>query len=215
MYPASRLWLLDAPAPEGFYLFEDLPDEIVVLGLESNSSNGMPVPITLPKVEVPVVGEEETTIYLNLTDGTLQPNQSIDPISVIYRNDDSENPFWQGLTDSPFTGGFPCLIDPGFFEDTFEDTYAVAVSDPADYYAPSITRVGLCEWYGDGVNQESDVIVFYWNGVDEFNFPDTQGEPQHGWYLTLGVPFSVRKNDPQNGPTGTYEFSGGPTVVIS
>jgi hypothetical protein len=115
--------------------------------------------------------------------------------------------------DVPEGGQSRCYV-----KDRFANTYSVTVTgiDPSNYYASTITRIGLCQWVGSGPigNQESDVSIFYWDGISE-NVPDVQGAPQHGWHCILGVPFAFRKTDPQNGPVGTYEFGGGVTVTIS
>jgi hypothetical protein len=97
-------------------------------------------------------------------------------------------------------------------EDQFADTYGIATIS-GDYYAPTVTRTGLCTWVGIGPeeNPESDVFLFYWNGVNDFLVPDVEGVPQHGWHLYVGVPFGSRKIGSQNTPVGTY-FGGDATV---
>jgi len=167
-------------------------------------------------------------------------NELIGPAIATYNGDatwgefnDGNGPYVEFAGDGWLTiyagggpgGSAPCLItdefpqnpvsgqDRYYIFDRFEDTYSI--TSPENYFAPTVERQSLCEWFGEGPpeNQESDVTIFYWDGISD-PAPDVEGEPQHGWHLILGSPFAVRKNDPQNSPAGTYIHPAG-TVTVS
>ncbi len=193
MYPAAAF-------NSGQITIDDLPDTVLVGGVFPLSKNNPPIDVFV-NVETPFL------IYYGVG-------------GEGFGIENGEGP-WKAQID--FGTGIEslCLFTNvgsvgDWLGDDFEETYTVNVSGIEIPFSGTATRRSLCEWYfeGDPNTQESAISIFYYDGENSPLLNEISA--QIGWYAILGeISTLTRKDDPQNGPFGTYNLGDPVTVTVS
>ena len=191
MYPSR-------PLSDGFYIADDLPDEI---DYEYFAGNSGPLIITLPKSGMSYSGQASHPLGGQI-DFKVELNQS------------GSN--WRYTASSPYgadpNGLTPCLFDNipsgSPLKDKFLDTYTLSYSHqqfggPVQNFSTTLTRMGLCDWQGDNPGPVTTApfwFLDYFNSSDGNNIPGVLPR----WGLFAGGIDGTFKDGPKNSPTGNY-----------
>jgi hypothetical protein len=208
MYPADRLWLTGlGPTPEGFFTFDDLPDEVRV-GAD------------VIQKDVFNISGNSFNVYTDLSDP--------DERSIVWNIDeltpggDCREQTGPNYTLGPdFGSSSPCCLIDNLqdVQDTFADTYQFDLG----FSSNERERVALCVWGGGSLG-----YLAYYDGNDSFVKFFYNGPPHKWVYIVEALAQDEgggvwEKDDPQNGPAGTYSpstnvvnlYAGLGTVIVS
>jgi hypothetical protein len=141
---------------------------------------------------------------------------------IVWNNFASTN---SGTTWNTFAGGGgigECLIDETFWRDDFADTYTVTIFNifiniGTVFATNTVTRVSLCEWRGESIDGEGNVVDWRLLYVDR----TTNLDLIYRWAVTVGTfeggsgGSKTGAGNFQNTPEGDYFYHQNNTLKLA